>query len=56
MTVNNNLSVFRMVDFIPQIRTQQHGNVSKHRPADANGELNITTNYFMVKVIFIMNN
>ena len=56
MTVNNNFSVFKMVNFIPRIRTQQHGNVSKHRPADANGELNITTKNFMVKVIFRMNN
>ena len=56
MTVNNNQSGFEMVNFIPRIRKQQHGNVSKHRPADANGELDITTKIFMVKVIFRMNN
>ena len=41
MTVNNNLSVFKMVNFIPRIRTQQHGSISKHRPAVADGKLDI---------------
>ena len=41
MTVNNKLSVFKMLNFIPRNRTQQHGSISIHRPADAYGELNI---------------
>ena len=41
MTVNNNLSVFIMVYFMPRIWIQKHGGVSKQRPADADGELNI---------------
>ena len=38
MTVNNNLSVFKVVNSIPWNRKQQHGDVSKNRSADA-GEL-----------------
>ena len=38
MTVNNNLSVFKVVNSIPWKGTHQHGGISKHRSAEA-GEL-----------------